>query len=237
MAISHPLILGHRGSSRGARENTVAAFQLARADGADGVELDVHRTVDGELVVFHDAALEGFGVLAEAPLAGIREAAPWLPTLTEVLDACVGLLVNIEIKNSPPDADFDPDERVAHAVVELLRARGGDDVLVSSFSFPSIERVHALDASVPTGYLTGLQVTPMDAIAIAVEGGHRAVHPFFGMLADQGAARVVEAAHAHGIAVNTWTVNESSEIVRLAAAGVDALITDVPAEARAALTA
>ena len=237
MAISHPLILGHRGSSRRARENTVEAFQLARADGADGVELDVHRTVDGELVVFHDAGLEGFGVLAEAPFARIREAAAWLPTLTEVLDACVGLLVNIEIKNSPPDADFDLDERVAHAVVDLLHTRGGDDVLVSSFNLPSIERVHALDASVPTGYLTGLQVTPMDAIAFAVDGGHGAVHPFFGMLADEGAARVVEAAHAYGIAVNTWTVNEPSEIVRLAAAGIDALITDVPAEARAALTA
>ena len=237
MAISHPLILGHRGSSRRARENTVEAFQLARADGADGVELDVHRTVDGELVVFHDAGLEGFGVLAEAPFARIREAAGWLPTLTEVLDACVGLLVNIEIKNSPPDADFDLDERVAHAVVDLLHTRGGDDVLVSSFNLPSIERVHALDASVPTGYLTGLQVTPMDAIAIAVDGGHGAVHPFFGMLADEGAASVVEAAHAYGIAVNTWTVNEPSEIVRLAAAGIDALITDVPAEARAALTA
>ena len=201
------------------------------------MELDVHRTVDGELVVFHDAALEGVGVLAEAPFAQIREAAAWLPTLTEVLDACAGLLVNIEIKNSPPDADFDLDERVAHAVVDLLHTRGGDDVLVSSFNLPSIERVHALDASVPTGYLTGLQVTPMDAIAIAVDGGHGAVHPFFGMLADEGAAGVVEAAHAQGIAVNTWTVNVPSEIVRLAAAGIDALITDVPAEARAALTA
>ncbi len=210
---------------------------MAREDGADGVELDVHRTVDGELVVFHDAAVEDFGVLAQAPLARIRAAFPWLPTLTEVLDECVGLLVNIEIKNSPPDADFDPDEGAAHAVVELLRARGGDDVIVSSFNFPSIERVHALDASVPTGYLTGFQVTPIDAIAAAVGGGHRAVHPFFGMLADEGAATVVEAAHAHGIAVNTWTVNEPAEIARLAAAGVDAIVTDVPAEARAALTA
>ena len=235
MTTSRPLILGHRGSPRRARENTVAAFRMAREDGADGVELDVHRTQDGELVVFHDAALEDFGVLAEAPFAQVRAAYPWLPTLTEVLDECVGLLVNIEIKNSPPDADFDPDEGVAHAVVDLLRARGRDEVIVSSFNFPSIERVHALDASVPTGYLTGLQVTPMDAIAAAVEGGHRAVHPFFGMLADEGAATVVEAAHASGIAVNTWTVNEPNEIARLAAAGVDAVVTDVPAEARAAL--
>ena len=210
---------------------------MAREDGADGVELDVHRTSDGELVVFHDAAVEDFGVLAQAPFARIRAAFPWVPTLTEVLDECVGLLVNIEIKNSPPDADFDPDEGVAHAVVELLRARGGDDVIVSSFNFPSIERVHALDASVPTGYLTGFQVTPIDAIAAAVGGGHRAVHPFFGMLADEGAATVVEAAHAHGIAVNTWTVNDPTEIARLAAAGVDAIVTDVPAVGLAALAA
>ena len=230
MSPGRPLVLGHRGSPRRARENTLEAFALAREDGADGVELDVHRTRDGSLVVHHDADVEGFGVLADHDLAAIRETFAWLPTLTEVLDECRGLLVNIEIKNSPKDLDFDPDESVAEGVVELLAARGGTDrVLVSSFHLPSIDRVHALAPDLVTGYLAVMHPPPLDAIAAAVAGGHRAVHPFFGVLADTAAATVIEAARTAGVAVNTWTVNEPDEIARLAHAGVDAIVTDVPA--------
>jgi glycerophosphoryl diester phosphodiesterase len=237
MAKTSPLILGHRGAPRGARENTIEAFELARADGADGVELDVHRCADGVLVVHHDAEIEGFGLLAERAFAEIAAEFPWLPTLDAVLDTCSGLLVNIEIKNSPKDADFDPAERAADAIVALLQSRAGrDDVLVSSFHLPSIARVHELDAAIPTGYLAVLRPPPLDVLAAAVAGGHAAIHPFYGVLADEGAATVISAAHEAGIAVNTWTVNDADEIVRLAAAGVDAIITDVPAEARRALT-
>jgi glycerophosphoryl diester phosphodiesterase len=229
-------ILGHRGAPRRARENTLEAFRFAREEGADGVELDVHRSLDGELIVHHDAEIEGFGVLAERRLAEIRAEFPWMPTLAEVLDGCGGLLVNIEIKNSPKDATFDPDEQVAAAVVELLATRGArDDVIVSSFHLPSIDRVHALDSSLLTGYLTALQPSPLEAVAVAVAGGHTAVHPFFGVLADQGAETLIDAAHAAGLAVNTWTVNDAAEIARLAAAGVDAIITDTPADARRAI--
>lgn len=235
MTSNLPLILGHRGSPRRARENTVEAFALAREDGADGVELDVHASADGVLVVHHDAAIEGFGVLAEHPLAVIRERFPWLPTLVEVLDECRGLLVNVEIKNSPKDADFDADEQIADRVVGLLHDRAGvDRVVVSSFHLPSIDRVHALDATIPTGYLVGV-VDPLEALGVALTGGHRALHPFFGMLAEPAAVTVMEEAHTIGLAVNTWTVNDPDDIRRLAAAGIDAVITDVPAEARAAL--
>jgi glycerophosphoryl diester phosphodiesterase len=236
MSGGRPLVLGHRGSPRRARENTLEAFALAREDGADGVELDVHRSRDGALVVHHDAELEGFGVLAAHDLADIRGPHPWIPTLPEVLDECRGLLVNIEIKNSPPDADFDPDESVAEAVVDLLRARDrADRVLVSSFHLPSIDRVHALAPDVPTGYLTALAPAPLDAIAAAVVAGHRAVHPYFGVLGEDAAGAVAAAAHEAEITVNTWTVNDPTEIRRLAAAGVDAIITDVPADALGAL--
>lgn len=235
MTTTIPKIIGHRGAPRRARENTIEAFLAARDEGADGVELDVHRSLDGTLVVHHDAGIEGFGILAEAPFEAIRSTYAWLPTLAEVLDACTGLLVNIEIKNSPRDADFDPTERVVAAVVKLLHERGEDEVIVSSFHLPSIVRVHALDPDIPTGYLMAAKPMPLDGLAIAVAGGHRAIHPFFAMLGDGAAADVVEQAHALGIAVNTWTVNDPEEINRLAVAGVDAIITDVPAEARAAL--
>ncbi len=153
-----------------------------------------------------------------------------------MLDECRGLLVNIEIKNSPADADFDAGLGVSDLVVDLLHAREEDDVLVSSFHLPSIERVHIRDRAIATGYLAVLDPPPLDAIATAVSGGHRAIHPFFGVLADGAAVTVVEDAHTLGIAVNTWTVNGPEEIRRLAASGVDAIITDTPADARAALT-
>jgi glycerophosphoryl diester phosphodiesterase len=236
MTATGPLIVGHRGSPRSERENTLAGFAAARTEGADGVELDVHLSADGELVVYHDAEIDGFGILAEHRGAEIRSTFPWLPTLTAVLDECAGMLVNIEIKNSPRDADFDPDEGAASAVVVLLGGREArDEVIVSSFHLPSIERVRALDPTIPTGYLAALRPPPLDALAAAVAGGHMAIHPFFGVLADQGATTVVEAAHAAGIAVNTWTVNDPDEIARLAAAGVDAIITDSPSDARRAL--
>jgi glycerophosphoryl diester phosphodiesterase len=233
---ARPLVLGHRGAPQRARENTVEAFAAARAEGADGVELDVHRSADGALVVHHDAQADGVGVLAEQSLASIRAALPWVPTLAEVLDECAGMLVNVEIKNSPGDADFDAHESVAGMVVELLRARAGrDSVLVSSFHLPTIDRVKHLDPSIRTGYLTVLEPAPIAAADVAEAQGHDAIHPFVGVLHDAVAADVVLHAHALGLEVNVWTVNPDDEVARLAAAGVDAVITDTPAAARAAL--
>ena len=133
--MTRPLVLAHRGANRVAPENTVEAFARALALGADGVELDVHRTADAGLVVHHDAEAGGLGVLADRSLTEIREVLPAAPTLEEALDVCSGALVNIEIKNLPGDADFDPGESAAGLVVALLAARGHrDEVVVSSFN-------------------------------------------------------------------------------------------------------
>jgi glycerophosphoryl diester phosphodiesterase len=229
-------ILGHRGASRTAPENTLAAFRDARMQGADGVELDVHRSADGVLVVHHDADAPGVGVLAEHSAAEIRATLPSVPTLEEALDACAGLLVNIEVKNLPGDADYDPGEYVAAAVVELLHARGRrDDVLVSSFNLASVDRVRELEADVPTGFLTLIGFDPVDGAAVAAERGHAAVHPDVRSLVGPVARATADRAHELGVAVNVWTVNLPEEVRRLAAAGVDAVITDVPEVARAAL--
>lgn len=224
-----PLVLGHRGAPRVARENTLEAFAAARALGADGVELDVHATADGALVVHHDASAEGFGVLAQRPLADIRAGLPFVPTLEEVFEVCTGMLVNVEIKNSPGDADFDAEEHVAAAVVELVRARSlHASVLVSSFHLPTIDRVHALDPDVATGYLFVVEPAVLDAAEIAARQGHAAIHPFFGVLGEDTASSVVGRAHELGLDVNVWTVNGEDDVARLAAAGVDTIMTDVP---------
>jgi glycerophosphoryl diester phosphodiesterase len=231
-----PAVWAHRGARTVAPENTVAAFSRALALGADGVELDVHRTGDGGLVVHHDAAAADLGVLAQIPLAEIRDRRPDIPTLEEVLDCCLGSLVNIEIKNAPGDDDFDETEHVAEAVVVLLDARGrADRVLVSSFHLPTIDRVHDLDGSVPTGFLVfGDDLA--GALARCSEGGHVALHPSVWFLGEPALGDLITQTRAAGVAVNVWTVNDEAEIARLAAAGVDAVITDVPDVARRVLS-
>jgi glycerophosphoryl diester phosphodiesterase len=212
-----------------APENTVEAFAAAAALGADGVELDVHRTADGALVVHHDADARGVGVLAEHSLVEIRAARLDIPVLEEALDACDGMLVNIEVKNLPGDADYDPTDSAATAVVALLAERERrDDALVSSFNLASADRVRALDEWIPTALLTLVGLDPVDGVEVAHAHGHGAVHPDVRSLVRGAADATVARAHELGLAVNVWTVNGEDEMRRLAAAGVDALITDVP---------
>jgi glycerophosphoryl diester phosphodiesterase len=235
---SRTRVLGHRGAPRAAPENTLPAFAAARAEGADGVELDVHRSADGVLVVHHDADAPGLGVLAHHDFAVIRGRLPAIPTLDEVLDECRGMVVNVEVKNSPHDADFDPEERAAAVVVETVRRRGlHESVLVSSFHLPAIDRVHELDDGIATGYLVVVDPLPIAALEIAHARGHRAVHPHLAALGEKFAPAAVDRAHELGMELNVWTVNDPDEIVRLAATGVDAIITDTPGAARAALDA
>ena len=119
-----PLVLGHRGRRTPGRRTPSPRSRKARELGADGVELDARRTADGVLVVHHDPHVDGFGLIVEHPFAALRAAHPEIPTLAEALDACAGMIVNVEIKCLPwePDADT-PDRAVVHAVVELLRAQ------------------------------------------------------------------------------------------------------------------
>jgi glycerophosphoryl diester phosphodiesterase len=228
-----PAVLAHRGARRVAPENTLEAFRIALEQQADGVELDVHRTSDDELVVHHDADAAGLGVLADASCEAIRAARPDIPTLAEVLDACVGSIVNIEIKNLPGDADYDDTDRAADLVVELLSARSRqDDVIVSSFNLATVNRVRRLDEHTPTAFLVMFGIDPFDALRLCADHGHAALHPFAAMLAGDDGPPILRSADELGLAVNVWTVNEETEMRRLAAAGVDGIITDVPDVAR-----
>lgn len=230
-----PVVLAHRGARRVAPENTLAAFAAARAQGADGVELDVRRTRDGVLVIHHDPAPADGPVIAEADLDRLRELRPGMPTLAEALDECEGLMVNVEIKNLPWEPGFDPEEGAAAGVVALLAARGGRDrIIVSSFHLATIDRVRALDPAIATGvlFVAGADVGLMTGVAR--DHGHAAIHPELACLGDDAGERIA-AAHAAGLAVNVWTVNEPADVVRLAGLGADGLVTDVPDSTLAAL--
>jgi glycerophosphoryl diester phosphodiesterase len=226
------LVIGHRGASAARPENTVEAFRHAAALGADWVELDVRRTADDHLAVHHDAVLPDGRAIVEVAAADLP---PSLPSLAEALDACAGMGVNIEIKNDRHDPDFDPDDRVAIAVAELLSgatpALPTDRVLVSSFNPSTIGLVHDRAPHVPTGRLTANGHDLSGRLERTAAAGHTAINPF-DELVDH---RLVEQAHDAGLLVYVWTVDDADRMRALVGLGVDGIITNVPDVARAAV--
>ena len=219
-------VIAHRGASRLAPENTVAAFRRAVEVGAHGVELDVRRTVDDVLVVHHDAALPDGRVIVATPW---REFPAHVPTLGSALDACEGAWVDIEIKNSAKDPDFDPDDRVAVEVLAELAERGDGRWLISSFRLETIDRCRLVDPGVPTAWLTA-SIEPA-TIESLVQRGHLAVHPWEPTIT---AAQIADC-HAAGLLVNGWTCNDPARFRELAGWGIDGLCTDIPDVMLAAL--
>ena len=223
-------VIAHRGASRDERENTLAAFRRAVAVGADGVELDVRRSADGELVVHHDATLDDGRVIVETQAGELPE---HVARLHEALDAAAGLIVNVELKNAPGEPDFDPDDSVAAAVADLLarRPEPAGRWLVSSFRLETVDRFRKFAPQVPTALLT--DHLDDDVVALALGHGHTVVHPWFGDLT----ATAIQSAHGSGVRINAWTCNDPARAVELAGWGIDGIVTDVPDVIRAALAA
>ena len=230
------LVLGHRGASAHAVENTMPAFERARADGADGVELDVRLARDGQLVVFHDDDLRRLAGRAErisdldaAQIARVELlGCARIPRLEEVLEATGPLLVNVEIK--PPG--WRHAREVVRAVLRCVeRALAMDRVLVSSFDAAVVALVRRT-TPLSTGLLFhARQRRPLRKAWLAPILRPHALHPEK-VLVDGAAMRGWRRA---GYAVNVWTVDEPAEVRRLARLGVDAIISNDPAAARAAM--
>jgi len=236
-----PKILAHRGASADAPENTLRAFRIAREQGADGVELDVIRCGTGEVVVFHDDDLERLakqrGRVRQMPFGALREidlgGGERIPLLDEVLEETAGLLVNVELKTAPTWADRAGDDGLAHEVARLIaRHRADKRTLVSSFDPLLLWRFHRLQPRVPTGLLFGHEQSRPFREAWAARLTHpTALHPEAPLVDDVA----MRGWRRRGYAVNVWTVDAPAEIRCLAALGVDAIITNRPAQARAAL--
>jgi glycerophosphoryl diester phosphodiesterase len=222
------LVIAHRGASAARPENTVEAFAHAVQLGADAVELDVRRSSDWVLVVSHDATYADGRVVCDVPFADRPEG---VCGLTDAIGACAELIINVEIKNMPGDPGFEPDHAIADAVVEVL-AGSADRFVVSSFNLDTIDRVRGLPGAPPTALLTySSSLDPATVFGLAVERGHRFVHPENGQVDEA----YVVAAHEAGLAVNVWTVDDPSRIAELGSFGVDGIVTNVPDVARNAL--
>lgn len=227
MFFSGCAVWGHRGWPTRFPDNTEAGIRTA-ATVAAGVEVDVRRSVDGQLVLSHDPLLGGFQVadtrwdwLCEVDLGGHRPA-----LLDQILDLAVPL--DLEVKNDPEEPGFDAAHRIGREVAD--RARPGD--LVTSFWWPTMDAVRRSHPDVSTALLLWGPVDPIDAVRHAVDHGHGAVVPEH----TQVTAEVVDFVRSEGLGLITWTVNDSVEATRLAELGVDAIITDRPGEMIAALT-
>jgi glycerophosphoryl diester phosphodiesterase len=228
-------VWAHRGCTepseiapQGFTENTLEAFAEARRRGADGVELDVRLTADGGLAIHHDAEVPGLGPIHEL---GVADLPAHVPLLADVLGACDGMLVNVEIKNAPQDPGWDEGEAVAALTAAAIGEAGWTDrVLVSSFQPATLLAVQAADERLALGALWGWAAEPATALGEAADAGFRAVHPFVTLVT----ADLVAQAHASGLAVNVWTVNAPADLAAMIALGVDTVITDRLGDALAA---
>jgi glycerophosphoryl diester phosphodiesterase len=224
----HPLIFGHRGASASATENTLAAYSLAVAQDADGIELDIRLTADGAMVLHHDPDVPGFGTIIRRTFAELRAEAPHVPTPDEMLAVAGDLLIDVEIKNDPGQPDHDPDHAAAELVVEWIRRNGLHwRTFVSSFNPETMNRVRALDPTITTGLLLARGDLPERVDDIA-QLGHTWVLPGDDMLGSEPARRM-DAAHAAGLKVMVWTVDDPGRMQQLAASGIDGIITNDPA--------
>ena len=214
------LVVGHRGASAGVRQNTAAAFRLARRHGADWVELDVRRTVDHVLVAHHDAHLPDGRLIAHTPLDDLPG---WVPSLAEALEACEGMGVLVEIKNDPAEAGYDGANTVAVAVAGLVSAyRPYDEVMISSFNTATVERIRQVDERLATALLMFDPVRVLQGVDRAAAYGHAAIHPYHATVD----AALLRRARQASVAVWAWTVNEAAAAEELVRLGVDAIITD-----------
>lgn len=241
-----PAIWGHRGAMDFAPQNTLAAFGMALAQGADGVELDVHLSADGQVVVIHDdtvdATTNATGAVGATDLAGLRslDAGSWfdprfagerIPTLLEVFELMpADKAVNVEIKSRWNLSRADQLALVGLTVDVVRTCRREASVRFSSFDPRIIRHLARLAPELPRGLLMEKQRPWWLRLA---SGGlsMQAVHPEYGLVD----AAFMEGARKCGWRVNVWTVNDPAEARRLAALGVDALITNRPAEIRSAL--
>ncbi|MFE6890450.1 glycerophosphodiester phosphodiesterase [Streptomyces sp. NPDC057694] len=225
-----PLALAHRGGAAGGLENTLAAFRHAVDLGYRYIETDVHATREGRLVAFHDATLDRVtdarGRIADLPWSEIRHArvagTEPVPLFEDLLEAFPDVRWNVDVKAEP-------------ALVPLLdllrRTRAWDRVCVGSFSESRVAKAQAvagprLATSYGTKGVLGLRLKSYGLPAVlrgsAVCAQVPVTHGRIRVVDD----RFVRAAHARGLQVHVWTVNEESEMRRLLDLGVDGIVSD-----------
>jgi len=231
-----PLIIAHRGASAYAPENTLSAFKKAIELGTDGIELDVHLSKDGEVVVIHDFTVDrtsnGTGRVSQMPLKELKalDFGSWfldkyrnerIPLLREVLELLQGWdgLLNIEIKRNRLEGCSPIEEKV----LDLLDTYGfAEKTIISSFDHYSLMKVNEIEPS--------MRICPLYIADLFKPWEYAgmlnafAIHPHYHTVTPD----LVKQCHEHNINVNPYTVDCPEHIRLMIDAGVDGIITDVP---------
>jgi glycerophosphoryl diester phosphodiesterase len=221
------LKIGHRGAAGYEPENTLVAFQKALEMDVEGIELDVHLSSDGHLIVIHDETIDkttngnGFvNALSLSELKSFRtEKEQQIPTLGEVLNLVNRqCFINIELKGNA----------TAQPVVALIERYFLDknwkytDFLISSFDWSALREVRLLNSKIPIGVLTQ---TDLDlAIAFATFIQAETIHPCFHLLSKEKTIEMQK----KGFQVLAWTVNEAEDIQKIKSFEVNGIISDFP---------
>lgn len=214
-----PMIIAHRGASGHAPENSLEAFRLAASMGAGGVELDVHTTLDGAIVVFHDPAIPGLGPIRDHAAERIRGArlanGEPVPFLSDVLSAIPALTVWIEVKGL--------EERWDARLLEVLgRAANPGRCAVHSFDHRLVARLGSRQPSLQRGVLSASYL--LDPASQLAGTGATVLWQEWNLI-DRD---LVDLIHGAGARVFAWTVNEQADAEHLRSLGVDGLCGDYP---------
>ena len=221
------LKIAHRGAKGYEPENTLQAFQKALDLNADGIELDVHLSADGHIMVIHDETIDkmtnGKGFVNTLSLPELKSflisEKHEIPTLKEVFDLVnKKCFINIELK------DANTLTKVVSLIDEYISEKNWsyDHFIVSSFDWNALKEVHNFDSKIPIGVLTE---TNLDlALAFAETIKAKAIHPYYHLLNEENTKKIQK----KGFLVLPWTVNIKEDIQKIKSFKVDGIITDFP---------
>lgn len=231
-------LYAHRGAAAERPENTLPSFRRALELGADALEMDLHATSDGVVVVSHDP--DGgrlAGVAREIRRVSLSELRTWdvgggahIPTFAEVLEEFPDVVVNVDIKQRVPD--------IVPAVVDVVRRMSAEErVIIASFHSDTLRRVRALgyrgQTSLGREEVLAVRVLPLAALRrIRGRLGDAAQVPVVAGPFRLASAEFIDKCHAAGLRVDFWTINDVTQARALVALGADGIMTDDPARVR-----
>jgi glycerophosphoryl diester phosphodiesterase len=213
--------IGHRGAKGYAEENTLVSFQKAIDLGVDGIELDVHLSADGKVMVIHDDSIDRTtsdkGFVKDISKAALEKLGiPSLETVFDLVDK--KCFINVELKT------YETADKVAELIAHYVSEKGWnyEHFIVSSFDWNAIQQVNFLNDKIPIGVLTN---TDLDlAIAFAKFLKAYSIHPYYHMLKADNVAKM----QTKNFKVYPWTINEPEDIIFVQSLQVDGIITDFP---------
>lgn len=231
-------VLGHRGASAYAPENTAHAFKLAIELNADGVENDIRMSKDGVYVVSHNSTIQecstgegqveymtfeelsafDFGIKRGEQFKGTS-----ILTLHGFLEIVKGMkVINIEMK--PLEPCVDRPYAYKYIYDSIVKYGCMDKVIVSSFDHKALKELKIAYPEITTALLYTKLMTPEETIALVEENMASAIHPLHTVITKE----IADACKERGIMINPWTVDCEPDVLRCAEIGVTGIITNVP---------